>query len=196
MLALLLLTPPLLLADALRGLPLAPLGALALAPPLMYAAGQIRLYERPWRGLSAFPALLLLGSGMSLSNSLAVFSALLGRRSAFRRTPKFAGDWAGSAMRCRCRRACCWNWRLCFTRYGRLGWLGASSASWRHGCWSMRCPSARWPVGACGSRCRCGWRGSGLPSVRPPGIPWGRLAETHDCDPLLIIRVDPRRATH
>ena len=96
MLALLLLTPPLLLADALRGLPLAPLGALALAPPLMYAAGQIRLYERPWRGLSAFPALLLLGSGMSLSNSLAVFSALLGRRSAFRRTPKFAGDWAGS----------------------------------------------------------------------------------------------------
>ena len=96
MLALLLLTPPLLLADALRGLPLAPLGALALAPPLMYTAGQIRLYARPWRGLSAFPALLLLGSGMSLSNSLAVFSALLGRRSAFRRTPKFAGDWARS----------------------------------------------------------------------------------------------------
>ncbi len=97
MLLLLLLTPPLLLADALGGLPLAPLGLLALAPPLMYAAGQFRLYEDWLRGLSAFPALLLLGSGMSLCSSLAVLGALLGRRSDFQRTPKFARDWARNA---------------------------------------------------------------------------------------------------
>ena len=97
MLLLLLLTPPLLLADGLGGLPLAPLGLLALAPPLMYAAGQMRLYDDWLRGLSAFPALLLLGSGMSLCSSLAVLGALLGRRGDFQRTPKFARDWADDA---------------------------------------------------------------------------------------------------
>ncbi len=94
MLMLLLLSPPLLLAGALAGLPLAPLGLLALAPPLMYAAGQMRLYEDWLRGLSAFPALLLLGTGMSLCSSLAVLGALLGRRSDFQRTPKFSQNWA------------------------------------------------------------------------------------------------------
>ncbi|MXX50397.1 MAG: glycosyltransferase [Chloroflexi bacterium] len=97
MLLLLLLTPPLLLADVLSSLPLTPLGLLALAPPLMYAAGQMRLYPDWLRGLSAFPALLLLGTGMSLCSSLAVLSALLGRRGDFQRTPKFARDWAGDA---------------------------------------------------------------------------------------------------
>ena len=96
MLALLILTPPLLMADALGGLPLAPLGLLALAPPLMYAAGQVRLYEDWLRGLAAFPALLLLGTGLSLRSSLAVMGALMGRRGIFQRTPKFGRDWTGS----------------------------------------------------------------------------------------------------
>lgn len=89
MLLMLLLTPPLLLAQS--PLPLLPLGALALAPPLMYIAGQFRLYDRrgALRGLLAFPALLLLGTGISLSNSLAVFAALLGNKKGFQRTPKF-----------------------------------------------------------------------------------------------------------
>ena len=101
MLILLLLTPPLLLAEALAGLPLAPLGLLALAPPLMYVAGQMRLYDDWLRGLRAFPALLFIGTGLSLNNSLAVMAALLGIRVGFRRTPKFADDWRGSpyAMR-------------------------------------------------------------------------------------------------
>lgn len=98
MLIMLLLTPPLLLAGALEGLPLAPLGLLGLAPPLMYIASQARLYDKrgAFAGLSAFPALLFIGTGMSLSNSLAVAAALLGIKSGFRRTPKFKGDWKSS----------------------------------------------------------------------------------------------------
>ena len=101
MLILLLLTPPLLLANALADLPLAGLGLLGLAPPLMYVAGQMRLYDNWLRGLRAFPALLFIGTGLSLNNSLAVLAALLGRQVGFRRTPKFADDWRGSpyAMR-------------------------------------------------------------------------------------------------
>ncbi len=98
MLLMLLLTPPLLLSGALEGLPLAPLGLLGLAPPLMYIASQARLYDkrRALAGLTAFPALLFIGTGMSLSNSLAVAAALLGVKTGFRRTPKFKGDWKSS----------------------------------------------------------------------------------------------------
>ena len=97
MLLMLLLTPPLLKAGALADLPLAPLGCLGLAPPLMYIAGQMRLHKRWLRRLGAFPALLFIGTGMSLSNSLAVLGALLGVKTSFRRTPKFASAWAGSS---------------------------------------------------------------------------------------------------
>ena len=97
MLLMLLLTPPLLLAGALSELPLAPLGLLGLAPPLMYIASQVRLYDNWLAGLSAFPALLFIGTGMSLSNSLAVLAALLGAKGEFRRTPKFQKDWQGSS---------------------------------------------------------------------------------------------------
>ena len=98
MLLMLLLTPPLLLTGALEGLPLAPLGLLGLAPPLMYIASQARLYDKRGAvaGLTAFPALLFIGTGMSLSNSLAVAAALLGIKTGFRRTPKFQGDWRRS----------------------------------------------------------------------------------------------------
>lgn len=88
MLILLLLTPPLLLADTLSGLPLAPLGLVGLVPPLMYLSSQIRLYNNWLDGLKAFPALLFIGTGISLSNSLAVLAAALGLRMGFRRTPK------------------------------------------------------------------------------------------------------------
>ena len=98
MLLMLLLTPPLLLSGALEGLPLAPLGLLGLTPPLMYIAGQARLHDgrRALSGLTGFPALLFIGTGMSLSNSLAVAAALLGIKTGFRRTPKFRGDWTRS----------------------------------------------------------------------------------------------------
>ncbi len=95
MLILLLLTPPLLLAKTLADLPLAPLGLVGLTPPLMYLASQMRLYDS-WRGaLRAFPALLFIGTGISLSNTLAVLAAVLGIKVGFRRTPKFARGWTG-----------------------------------------------------------------------------------------------------
>lgn len=96
MLLMLLLTPPLLQGGALEGLPLAPLGLLGLASPLMYIASQMRLHGKWLPGLTAFPALLFIGSGMSLSNSLAVLTALLGVKTGFRRTPKFKRDWMRS----------------------------------------------------------------------------------------------------
>lgn len=96
MLLMLLLTPPLLLADGLGGLSLAPLGIIGLAPPLMYIAGQMQL-RRSWlSAMTAFPALLFIGAGLSLSNSLAVASGLLGLKPPFRRTPKFERDWRRS----------------------------------------------------------------------------------------------------
>ena len=98
MLLMLLLTPPLLLAEGLAGMSLAPLGIIGMAPPLMYIAGQTQLYGS--RGapsaLTAFPALLLIGTGLSLSNSLAVASGLLGFKPPFRRTPKFKREWKNS----------------------------------------------------------------------------------------------------
>ncbi|MCY3979633.1 MAG: glycosyltransferase [Chloroflexi bacterium] len=95
MLLMLLLTPPLLLAGGLGGLSLAPLGIIGLVPPLMYVASQMRLYDSrgALRAMTAFPALLLIGAGLSLSNSLAVAAALLGAKPPFRRTPKFERDW-------------------------------------------------------------------------------------------------------
>lgn len=93
MLLLLLLTPPLLMAHALIDLPLAPLGIVGLAPPLMYIVAQMRLYDDWLKRLKAFPALLFIGTGISLSNALAVMGAMTGAKVEFRRTPKFAKNW-------------------------------------------------------------------------------------------------------
>lgn len=81
MIALLLLSPPLLLLDA----PLPELGWLgvfglgALLTPLA-AGGR--------RALPAYLTLILLGTGMAWNNARAVFGELFGRRIAFARTPK------------------------------------------------------------------------------------------------------------
>jgi cellulose synthase/poly-beta-1,6-N-acetylglucosamine synthase-like glycosyltransferase len=94
MLMLLLLTPPLLLTNSLSEMPLAPLGIVGLAPPLMYIVSQIRLYDNWLSRLKAFPTLLLIGTGISLSNTLAVIGAIIGVKIEFRRTPKFVEGWA------------------------------------------------------------------------------------------------------
>lgn len=96
MLLLLLLSPPLLLAHALVDLPLAPLGIVGLAPPLMYVVSQMRLHDDWLSRLKAFPALLLIGTGISLSNTLAVMGAITGAKVEFRRTPKFVADWSAN----------------------------------------------------------------------------------------------------
>lgn len=61
----------------------------SFGPPLLYALSQ-RALGQDWRkGLVYFPFLLLLGVGLSFNNAIAVGEALVGRRSGFRRTPKF-----------------------------------------------------------------------------------------------------------
>jgi hypothetical protein len=89
MLVMLLLTPLLLVTDAFYTFPLAPLGLISLIPPLMYVVSQ---HER----LLAFPALLLIGTGMIWNNTRAVMSGLVETHSEFRRTPKFVQAWTGS----------------------------------------------------------------------------------------------------
>ncbi len=89
-LLLFLVTPPILLTDMLMQLPLGPLGIAGLAPPIFMAMGQAALYRDWWRRLLYFPVLILIGTGMMLSNSRAVFEAFTGRGgNVFRRTPIF-----------------------------------------------------------------------------------------------------------
>ncbi len=95
MVLLLLLTLPLLwfgnpAANPLRWL-LAYLGLASIGPPLLYAVSQWELHRgQGWlRRLLALPLLVLMGTGLALSNTLAVARGLSRRPSDFRRTPKF-----------------------------------------------------------------------------------------------------------
>lgn len=63
-------------------------GGLSLAPSIFYATGQCLLHEKWAIRLLRLPFLILAGIGLALSNSIAVYEALSGKRSAFLRTPK------------------------------------------------------------------------------------------------------------
>ncbi len=85
----------------------APLTFLSLAtfgPSTLYWYSQRELY-RDWRQrLRAMPFLMLLGTGIAVSNSKAVFEGLFGRRNRFVRTPKFrienrSDGWVGKGYR-------------------------------------------------------------------------------------------------
>jgi len=100
MILMLLATLPLLLSGARLKWPLAYLSLASLGPPLLYAVGQQALYPDWWRRYGRMPLLVLLGSGIALSNSVAVVEGLLGRENYFCRTPKFRlegknGQWRG-----------------------------------------------------------------------------------------------------
>jgi hypothetical protein len=96
MLLMLLLTPPLLLNKGLASLPLAPVGIIGLIPPLMYLVSQEALGGAWQRRLLAFPALLLIGTGLIAQNASAVLSGLIHMKGEFQRTPKFAEQWQES----------------------------------------------------------------------------------------------------
>jgi cellulose synthase/poly-beta-1,6-N-acetylglucosamine synthase-like glycosyltransferase len=73
----------------------------ALGPPLLYAIAQAADGGAWGLRLRALPLLVLLGMGLSLSNTQAVLKALLGVDQGFERTPKFAlhqprDTWFGS----------------------------------------------------------------------------------------------------
>ncbi|RME55355.1 MAG: glycosyltransferase, partial [Caldilineae bacterium] len=90
LLLLLLITAPLLLLNLNPFWPLAYLSLASVGPPLLYAVAQRRLHGRGWWKRWAYlPLLTLFGTGLCLSNTLAVWQALRNRPSPFLRTPKF-----------------------------------------------------------------------------------------------------------
>jgi len=96
MIALLLLTPPLILSDGLAQINLANLGLIGLVPPLLYATSQSALYTDWQKRLLAFPLLVFIGTGITWGTTQAILRVLRGERGVFQRTPKFQGAWQGS----------------------------------------------------------------------------------------------------
>jgi cellulose synthase/poly-beta-1,6-N-acetylglucosamine synthase-like glycosyltransferase len=66
-----------------------PLLASTFGPAVLYTTSQHYLYPQDWRGrILLLPALMLVGFGICISNTRAVFEAFLGIKSGFIRTPK------------------------------------------------------------------------------------------------------------
>ncbi len=60
-----------------------------MAPSSLYLVSQQAAHPRDWpRRVICLPALVVMGVGLAVSNSRAVFEALIGRKSGFIRTPK------------------------------------------------------------------------------------------------------------
>jgi cellulose synthase/poly-beta-1,6-N-acetylglucosamine synthase-like glycosyltransferase len=96
MLTLLIMTPPLILADSVSDLPLAPLGILGILPPLMHLLTQHRIHRGMWiQRMLYFPVLMVIGTGIMVNNAHAAFKAfssvLRNEESEFIRTPKYGG---------------------------------------------------------------------------------------------------------
>ncbi len=88
-LILLFLTLPLLLGQISLTFNLTVFWLVALGPVLAYALSQRHLYPDWKRRMLYMPVLALLGTGLALSNTVAIGRGLLGRSLPFRRTPKF-----------------------------------------------------------------------------------------------------------
>jgi len=93
LLLMLLVTLPMLLWNIDPAPPLAYLGIFSFGPPLLYALAQQNLAPRRWllRWLW-LPLLMLLGTGLTVNNTLAVFQGFRQQGGAFLRTPKFNVD--------------------------------------------------------------------------------------------------------
>jgi cellulose synthase/poly-beta-1,6-N-acetylglucosamine synthase-like glycosyltransferase len=104
LLLLLLTSVPLIPARSPHLASLAYLSLATLGPPALYITSQVATY-RDWPArLLRLPVLMLLGTGVALNNSVAVFEALTGRTTGFQRTPKFrieagADRWADKSYR-------------------------------------------------------------------------------------------------
>ena len=100
-LVLLLLTLPMMLGQIPMTFNLTIFWLVALGPIVAYTLSQRHLYTDWKRRMLLMPVLALLGTGLALSNTVAIVRGLIGRDLAFRRTPKFSvehrGDpWTGN----------------------------------------------------------------------------------------------------
>jgi cellulose synthase/poly-beta-1,6-N-acetylglucosamine synthase-like glycosyltransferase len=100
-LVLLLLTLPMVLGRIPMTFNLTIFWLVALGPIVAYALSQRHLYADWKRRMMLMPVLALLGTGLALSNTVAIARGLIGRDRIFLRTPKFRverrGDlWAGN----------------------------------------------------------------------------------------------------
>jgi cellulose synthase/poly-beta-1,6-N-acetylglucosamine synthase-like glycosyltransferase len=90
MVLLLLSTLPLLLGHSSVGRYIGFLSLASLGPPVLYGVSQRVLHGGGWlRRFSAFPLLVLLGTGIAWNNTRAIWEAFTGRKNEFLRTPKF-----------------------------------------------------------------------------------------------------------
>lgn len=89
MLLVLLLTLPLLWFNKLNGLPLAGLGLAMIGMPVQILISQQRLYGNWGSRFAALPILILVGLGITVSNTQAVLRGLSPKPVSFARTPKF-----------------------------------------------------------------------------------------------------------
>ncbi len=92
MVVLALITPILMMGQGTANVrfPLIYLSLVSLGPPFLYVVAQMSLHPKKWANhYKAMPLLILLGSGIAVSNTKAVVEALLGVGNIFRRTPKF-----------------------------------------------------------------------------------------------------------
>ena len=90
LLMLLLIAGPLMLLGVDPAAPLTALSLAAIGPPVLYASAQLRLHrDRWWRNFLYLPILTLLGTGICLNNTRAVWQGLRSHGGEFLRTPKF-----------------------------------------------------------------------------------------------------------
>jgi cellulose synthase/poly-beta-1,6-N-acetylglucosamine synthase-like glycosyltransferase len=89
MLLILFLSVPLLLMRQPVAFPLTYLSLASLGPPTLYVLAQRTLYPDWTKRISYLPLLVLLGTGLTLSNSKAIYEELRGKKEKFGRTPKF-----------------------------------------------------------------------------------------------------------
>jgi len=92
---LLLLSLPLLLLGHPFNLHLTFISLASLGPPALYLMAQRALYPDWWRRFSRFPFLVLMGTGIALNNTKAIWEAVVGKGSDFGRTPKFRVEGRG-----------------------------------------------------------------------------------------------------
>jgi cellulose synthase/poly-beta-1,6-N-acetylglucosamine synthase-like glycosyltransferase len=101
MLLVLALSVPLLYWRQPVAYPLTYVSLASLGPPTLYLWAQRSLHRDWWKRMRFFPLLVLLGTGLTLSNTRSIYRALRGKRDEFGRTPKFRlegqrDEWKGS----------------------------------------------------------------------------------------------------